>query len=166
MKFYFKLNLMLSYGIIVSQLGAMDPELMHKLLGQKEIREAICNNLSEKEINVLSQANRQVRSYVDPVIDERMTERAINYSEALSAVELKCGEHRRNFPDNEGFGNYVLQSINDCAAHNPGRCIRLNLEINELGLDPAFFDRFMHDIIDLVHKQNTEIIVLNLQVID
>ena len=113
---YFKLSFMISLYAFAPQLCAMDPESMHRLLGQEHIRDVICHHLSEKDLNRLSQANRQIIGYVDPVLDERMTERAINYSKALSALELDCSNQRQNFADNEAFRNFVLQSMSNFAA--------------------------------------------------
>ena len=160
MERYVKFSFIMSLFVIATQLGAMDPELIHKLLGQKTIREEICNNLSEQDMNRLSQANRQTRGYVGPVIDEHMSERAINYSKAVSAVELRCTNQRHNFADNAGFRDYVLRSLRDFAAHNPDKWIELYLENNQLGNDPAFFEQLMHDIIAVVHELKIDIAML------
>ena len=55
MEHYLKLCLMFSLCVIASQLCAMSPDVMHNLLRQKEIREAICNNLSEIDLNRMAQ---------------------------------------------------------------------------------------------------------------
>ena len=162
MERYFKLSFMLSLSAVIPQLGAMGPELMHRLLGQKEILEAICNNLSEKEMNRLSQVNRQIRGYVGPVIDKHITERAINYSKALTARELNCSHQRQNFADNSSFRNNVLKSMRDFAAQNPGIWIKLNLKNNNLSNDPKFFEQLMQDIITLVHELKIDIAKLYL----
>ena len=96
---------MISLTVFAPQLSAMDAELMRELLGQKTIREAICHNLYERDLNRLSQANRQIRGYVEPVIDEHMTDRAINYSKVVSAIDLNCSYQRHNFADNGDFGD-------------------------------------------------------------
>ena len=158
---YFKLSFMISLYAFAPQLCAMDPESMHRLLGQEHIRDVICRHLSEKDLNRLSQANRQVRGYVGPVLDERMTERAINYSKALSAVMLNFAS-RRHGAHNKDLRNYVLKSIRHFALPNAGKWIGLNLANNSLGNDLKFFEQLMQDVIALVRELKIDIATLYL----
>ena len=162
MECYLKLNFLMILSVTACQLCTMDAELMHRLLGQKHIRHVICQNLSEKDLNRLSQANHQMRGYVEPVLETHMRERAINYSMALSAVDLDFHNQRRKFADNEAFRNHVLQTIRDFAKDNPGKWINLRLRGNNLGNDPAFFEQLMHDIIAVVHELKIDIAGLSL----
>ena len=148
---------MMSLNVIAPQLCAMEPELIQGVLGQEHIRNAVCNKLSENDLNRFSQANRQIRGYIEPVLDACMMERAIIYSKALSAVRLDFGFQRKNFADNEAFRNYVQQKIRDFAAQNPGVWITLNLGYNGLGSNSEFFEQLMHDIMTMAHEFNIDI---------
>ena len=106
-----------------------------------------------------------MRGYVEPEIDKHMTERAINYSKALSACKLDFSYKRYSFADNAEFRNYVLQSIRDFAMQNPGTWIILNLDFNNIYNtinDPTFFGHLMHDIRALVRELKIDIAGLSI----
>ena len=85
-----------------------------------------------------------------------------NVSKALGAVGLGFPYERTFLKNDKAFLEKILKYIRDFAQTHPNTWIKLGLIGNDLGNNPVFFEQFMHDIINLVHELNIEIVELDL----
>ena len=69
---------------------------------------------------------------------------------------------RKNYPDNQAFKDYVIQSIKDFATYNPGTWIKLYLSGNNLGNDWEFLRDLLQAIVTTVHALEIDLALLHL----
>ena len=131
------------------------------ILRQQIIREIVLPSVHPRDIGRLSCVSRGMHKAVEPALEPANEKVAIWQSHVLNARDINLKAQRQN-RDNQAFKDYVIQSIKDFVADNPGTWIKLDLRKNNLGNDLEFLQDLLHDVVTTVHTLKIDLASLML----